>query len=69
MSKKQKGLNPELELAVNKLLHQVMSDPAASLTDKMRVVDRSIKLEALKIKMTDDDWGSGFLQGDDDDDK
>lgn len=69
MSKKQKGLNPELELAVNKLLHQVMSDPAASLTDKMKVVDRSIKLEALKIKMTDDDWGSGFLQGDDDDDK
>ena len=69
MSKKQKGLNPELEAAINKLLVQVMSDPTASLTDKMKVVDRSIKLEALKIKMTDDDWGSGFLQGDDDDDK
>lgn len=66
MSKKQKGLNPELEAAINKLLVQVMSDPTASLTDKMKVVDRSIKLEALKIKMTDDDWGSGFLQSDDD---
>lgn len=66
MSKKNKGLNPELEAAINKLLVQVMSDPTASLTDKMKVVDRSIKLEALKIKMTDDDWGSGFLQSDDD---
>jgi len=66
VSKKQKGLNPELEAAINKLLVQVMSDPTASLTDKMKVVDRSIKLEALKIKMTDDDWGSGFLQSDDD---
>lgn len=66
MSKKQKGLNPELEAAINKLLVQVISDPTASLTDKMKVVDRSIKLEALKIKMTDDDWGSGFLQSDDD---
>jgi len=66
VSKKNKGLNPELEAAINKLLVQVMSDPTASLTDKMKVVDRSIKLEALKIKMTDDDWGSGFLQSDDD---
>lgn len=69
MSKKQKGLNPELELAVNKLLHQVMSDPAASLTDKMKVVDRSIKLEALRLKQGEDDWGSGFFASDDDDDK
>lgn len=69
MSKKSKGINPELEEAINTLLRQVMTDPTASLTDRVKILDRSIKLEALKIKMTDDDWGSGFLQGDDDDDK
>lgn len=69
MSKKSKGINPELEVAIDKLLHQVMSDPTASLTDKMKVVDRSIKLEALRLKASDDDWGSGFFNAEDDDDK
>ena len=69
MSKKAKGINPELELAINKLLTQVMSDPAASLTDKMKVVDRSIKLEALRLKAGEDDWGSGFFANEDEDDK
>ena len=32
--KKNKGVNPELENAVNELLIQVKADPMASLTDK-----------------------------------
>jgi hypothetical protein len=60
MSKKQKGLNPELEEAVNTLLRQVMSDSTASLTDKTKVLDRALKLEQIKQKISDDEWGKGF---------
>lgn len=60
MSKKQKGLNPELEEAVNTLLRQVMSDSTASLTDKTKVLDRALKLEQIKQKILDDEWGKGF---------
>jgi hypothetical protein len=67
--KKQKGINPEIEAALNKLLHQVMSDPEASLTDKMKIMDRLLKLEALKQKADLDEWGSGFFAGDEEEDK
>jgi len=60
VSKKQKGLNPELEEAVNTLLRQVMSDSTASLTDKTKVLDRALKLEQIKQKISDDEWGKGF---------
>jgi hypothetical protein len=60
MSKKQKGLNPELEEAVNTLLRQVMNDSTASLTDKTKVLDRALKLEQIKQKISDDEWGKGF---------
>ena len=60
MSKKSKGLNPELEEAVNTLLRQVMNDSTASLTDKTKVLDRALKLEQIKQKISDDEWGKGF---------
>ena len=67
MSKrKEKGINPELEKHINLLLSAVMSDPTASITEKMKVVDRALKLEALKQKADMDEWGSGFMTGDDD---
>jgi hypothetical protein len=61
MSKKQKGLNPELESAVEKLLKQVMADENASLTDKCKIIDRMVNIEKLKQKISDDEWGSGFI--------
>lgn len=67
--KKQKGINPEIEAALTTLLHQVMVDPQASLTDKMKVMDRLLKLEALKQKADLDEWGSGFFSGDEEDEK
>jgi hypothetical protein len=67
MSKKAKGINPELEDAINTLMTQVMNDPMATITDKMKVVDRALKLEALKLKDSDSEWGSGFGLDDDDD--
>lgn len=67
--KKDKGINPDLEKAISELLKATMSDPDASLTDKTKILDRALKLEALKAKFSDDEWGAGFFGGDDDDDE
>ncbi len=64
MSKKQKGVNPELEKAVTDLLRTVMADPTASLTDKTKVLDRALKLEQIKQKISDEEWGKGFFNSD-----
>ena len=55
--KKDKGINPELEDAISKMLKEVMQDPTASITDKSKVIDRALKLEAIKLKIADDEWG------------
>ena len=47
MSKKQKGVNPELEKAINQMLSSVMSDPMSTLMDKCRVMDRAINEGSL----------------------
>ena len=65
MVKRSKGLNPELESAIEVLLADVMNDPEASLTDKCKVLDRAINVEKLKQKISDDEWGSGFIATDD----
>ena len=65
MAKKPKGINPDLESAISTLLKQVMSDPSATLIDKMRVLDRALNLEKVKQKIADDEYGSGFLTDDD----
>jgi hypothetical protein len=64
MSKRQKGVNPELEKAVTDLLRTVMADPTASLTDKTKVLDRALKLEQIKQKISDEEWGKGFFNSD-----
>ena len=64
--KKTAGIDPALEKAIATLLTQTMNDTTATLTDKMKILDRGLKLEALKMKMQDDAWGSGFLDDDDD---
>jgi hypothetical protein len=37
-----------------------MQDQTASLTDKTKVLDRALKLEQIKQKISDDEWGKGF---------
>ena len=69
MSKKKTGINPELEKHINQLLSAVMMDQTASITEKMKVVDRALKLEQLKAKISDDEWGSGFMNDEDYEDK
>ena len=65
---KYKGISSELEDAIATLLTQTMNDPEASLTDKTKILDRALKLEQLKLKMQDDEWGAGFMGLDDDED-
>ena len=62
--KRVKGLNPELEEAVSTLLKQVMNDETASLTDKTKVLDRALKLEQIKQRITEEEWGKGFYNDD-----
>ena len=64
MSKKLKGVNPELENAISTLLRDVMQDETASLTDKTKVLYRALKLEQIKQKISDDEWGKGFFNND-----
>ena len=59
--KKDKGINPALENAISEMLKAVMVDPTATITDKTKVIDRALKLEAIKMKMQDGEWGSGFM--------
>ena len=67
--KKEKGINPDLEKAISDLLKATMLDPTASLTDKTKIIDRALKLEQLKAKISDDEYGSGLFGDDDDEDK
>jgi len=63
--KKVQGFNPDLEKAISSLLKDVMDDKESSLTDKARIIDRALKLEAIRLKAQDDQWGSGFLDDED----
>ena len=65
---KKSTINPELDKYLKQLLEDVMKKPKAgadpkdvpSLTDKMKVIDRVLKWEAVKGKLNDGDWGAGF---------
>ena len=67
MRKKKNVVNNEIEQFINDMLSQVKNDTTASLTDKMKVLDRALKWEAIKLKAEDDALGSGFMQEPDDD--
>jgi hypothetical protein len=64
VTRKKQGVDPELEKAVAKLLKQVTTDKETSLTDKLRVIDRALKLEQVKQKFDDSSFGLGFEDDD-----
>jgi hypothetical protein len=66
VAKKSKGIDPALEEAISKMLEEVMSDPTCSITDKTKVIDRALSLEKIKMKISDEEWGSGFAIDDED---
>jgi len=64
-AQKPKGIDHELEKAISTMLRDVMRNKEASITDKVKVIDRALKLEAIKQKMNDEGFGSGFFSDDD----
>jgi hypothetical protein len=59
---KNKGIDPELQKAISKMLKDTMANKEATLTDKCKVIDRALKFEQLKQRLSDDGFGSGFFQ-------
>jgi hypothetical protein len=48
------------------MLKEVLNSQEASLIDKMRVIDRALNLEKIKQRVTDTEYGTGFLTSDSD---
>lgn len=63
MKKKQPGLNPDLEKAVTDLL--AASKNVEDIEVRLKIIDRAINLEKIRLKINDDQYGSGFMIEDD----
>lgn len=56
-----KKINPDLEKAIKDMLKEVTKKGAdITLKDKLSVIDRALKLEAIRAKLDDQDWGAGL---------
>jgi hypothetical protein len=62
MSKKASGINPDLEKAISELLK---NSAEQEIDIRLKIIDRAINLEKLKQKVSEDEWGSGFVTPDD----
>jgi hypothetical protein len=62
MSKKASGINPDLEKAISELLK---NSSEQEIDIRLKIIDRAINLEKLKQKVSEDEWGSGFVTPDD----
>jgi hypothetical protein len=62
MSKKASGINPDLEKAISELLK---NSAEQEIDIRLKIIDRAINLEKLKQKVSEDEWGSGFVTTDD----
>jgi hypothetical protein len=62
MAKKSSGINPDLEKAISDLLK---NSSEQDIDIRLKIIDRAINLEKLKQKVSEDEWGSGFVTPDD----
>ena len=62
MAKKSSGINPDLEKAISELLK---NSSEQDIDIRLKIIDRAINLEKLKQKVSEDEWGSGFVTPDD----
>ncbi len=70
MSDKDSKVNAELDSVMSGLLKEVKDNAKQvkngtvavemSLTDKMKIIDRVLKWEAIKSKLNDAEYGKGF---------
>ncbi len=54
---------PEIQKAINKML-----DEAKTFDERKSAIDTAIKFAALQLKAKGNNFGKGFLEGDDDED-
>ena len=60
-------ISPQLTKMITDLMTEVMKPQGNySLTDKVKVADRGLKLEAIKAKLDDSGYGTQFTDDDDD---
>jgi hypothetical protein len=61
-----KGLNPKLDRILTRLMDDTVNSETSTLEDKLKVLDRVLKWEAIKLKADDEDFGVGLFEGLDD---
>ena len=59
MSKKNNGINPDLEKAVSELLKSMNT---LDIDEKLKIIDRAINLEKLKQKVSEDEIHQAALK-------
>jgi hypothetical protein len=57
---KKVSIDPALTRFVSALMEKATSDEAMSLDDKLSILDRGLKLEALKQRLKDEQYGGDF---------
>jgi len=65
MATKEKGVNKKLERLLDGLMDEAIKDHEMSLSDKMKIADRALKMDMMKLKLLEDNMGSGFHQEED----
>ena len=61
---KPSSINPDLESLLKQLLRDAKQNIEMPLDEKLSIIDRSMKLEALKMKALDDTFGKDYDLGD-----
>jgi hypothetical protein len=64
---KPSNINTDLEKLLKSMLHEAAKkETDIALEDKLKIIDRALKLEALKHKIEDDGYGKDFDLGGED---
>lgn len=62
MAKETSGIDPVLQQTIAQMLKDVAQDKGADIDLRLKVIDRALNLEKLKIKMSEEEYGSGFYE-------
>jgi hypothetical protein len=60
-------ISPDVEALMKSMLKMATDTKStATVEEKLKILDRALKLEAIKAKVSSPNWGSGFRDGDED---
>jgi hypothetical protein len=72
---KSKGVDPKLVKAIKDLMEEVMAkpnegeQPAYSLSERCKIIDRMIKIESIRLNVQQDDSAGEFFKNKEADDE